>query len=337
MKTSIGTNSSVAFAASLLMVNSALAGPYSDFSGGTEGAPDNPIPRSDISIFEDSIVDYSPAPGVGSGFQNPSGGSASLGDLYSPVSRPTGLPLGFDRLYRPEVGSEPSSFHAGSGVTDNFSGDVNSSTDSYGFIGIDGPGSITVGFANPIFNGAGADFAVFENGFGFGGGFFAELAHVEISTNGSDFLRFPSISLNTEAVSTLGTFQLYDMTNVYNLAGKHGTNLGTPFDLNELVSAPEVINGDVDLNEINFIRLVDVVGSGELLDEGSPIAGLDLDSLGNPILDNWVTFDSSGFDYLGLPTGSVGAINVVPEPTAFALILGLSSLPFCLRRRRKRR
>ncbi|MEM1304738.1 MAG: hypothetical protein AAGG46_07560, partial [Planctomycetota bacterium] len=64
------------------------------------------------------------------------------------------------------------------------------------------PGVIILEFDFAIFDGPGADLAVFENAFDFTlSGFppefvFAELAFVEVSSNGVDFARFPSISLN---------------------------------------------------------------------------------------------------------------------------------------------
>lgn len=321
---------------SLVFVSPAWGGPYSSISGETAGAPDNPISRSDLSRFESSVVDYSPAPGVGANFQSYSTGFASLGDLYSPVPSPTGTNTPFDKLYQPEVGTEPIAFHDGT-ANSPFGGDVNDPADTYGFIGIDAAGSITLGFDLAITDGPGADFAVFENGFSFGGptSLFAELAYVEVSSNGSDFARFPSISLNTSATSTAGTFQGYDMTNVYNLAGKHARNSGTPFDLSELATDSLVTGGLLDLSAIEYVRLVDVVGSGELLDNGGvAIAGAALDSLGNPILDNWVTFDSGGFDYLGLPTGCVGVIHSVPEPSTLAAVCLAIVVAGNLRRRR---
>jgi len=302
----------------------AHAGLYSSYSGVTAGAPDNPIARASITAFESSIVNYAPSPGVGTNFSNSATGLRSLGELYSPLAAPSGTNTPFNRAYAPQTGSEPSGFHAGSAVNDPFSGDVNSITDTYGFIGIDAPGSITLGFAKPITNGVGADFAVFENAFAFGGAtsLLAELAYVEVSSNGVDFLRFPSISLNTAPTSVSGAFQGYDATNLYNLAGKHTSNWGTPFDLAELASNPLVTAGIVDITAIDYVRLVDVVGSGELSDGvGGFLPGVARDSLGNAILDNWLTFDSAGFDYVGLATGAVGVLNSVPEPTSAMLAL----------------
>jgi hypothetical protein len=318
----------------------ALAGPYAGVSGVTPGAPDNPIARGSLTTFESSVVNYAPAPGVGAGFVNYNTGFASLGELYSPVPSPTGGNSPFNKQYAPQIGTEPSSFHNGTASNSPFGGNVNDTTDTYGFVGIDSPGSITLGFgANRIVNGAGADFAVFENGFVFpnGNNLLAELAYVQVSSNGIDFAQFPSVSLNTAATAVTGTLQGYDMTNVYNVAGKNSANWGTPFDLSELVTNPFVGAGLLNLFDIRFVRLVDVVGTGNLIDaNGNVIPGIARDSLGNPILDNWVTFDSSGFDYLGLQTGAVGLVNfaAVPEPgTLVIALIGATGL-FWARRKR---
>ncbi|WP_309379923.1 hypothetical protein [Cerasicoccus frondis] len=164
------------------------------------------------------------------------------------------------------------------------------------------PGSLIVSFSEPIRDFTGADFAVFENGFisnyntgGTGiGGVWAELAYVEVSSNGVDFARFPSVSLTESAVGAYGTI---DARNVYNLAGKHvnayGNSWGTPFDLSELADHELVAEGKLDINAITHIKLVDVPGSGDFLD-----------SLGNPIYDGWVTWGSGGADIEAL--GAIG-------------------------------
>ncbi len=180
----------------------------------------------------------------------------------------------------------------------------------------DSPGYITVTFPTGIRNGSGADFAVFENGFTYGGanGLFAELAYVEVSTDGIHFARFPSISTNTAPLAGSGAFAGYDMTNVYNLAGKHAAGYGTPFDLDDLLDHDWVTAGLINLNCIQYVRLVDIPGNGSYLD-----------SLGNPILDNWLTTGTGGFDFR-LPAGlGIGVVHVVPEPAAM-LLLGLGGL-----------
>jgi hypothetical protein len=190
----------------------------------------------------------------------------------------------------------------------NSLGDLNSAEIAAGAT----PGYLTVTFPSGIRNGIGPDFAVFENGFAFGtpNGLFAEFAYVEVSTNGSDFARFPSFSTNAAPVIGSGAFAGFDVSNVYNLAGKHAANFGTPFNLDDLLAAPAVVGGSVDLNNIQFVKLVDIPGSGAFLD-----------SLGNPILDNWLTTGSGGFDFR-LPAGQgVGVLHAVPEPSTLVLAL----------------
>ena len=51
-------------------------------------------------------------------------------------------------------------------------------------------GSITLTFAHPLSDGTGPDLAVFENAFN---DTFLELAFVEVSSDGANFVRFPAI------------------------------------------------------------------------------------------------------------------------------------------------
>ncbi len=183
------------------------------------------------------------------------------------------------------------------------------------------PGSITVGFPTGIADGAGADFAVYENGFAYGSpnGLFMELAFVEVSSNGADFARFDGISTNTAPVAGSGGFSGWDTSNVYNLAGKHQSGWGTPFDLDQLTGHSLVQQGLVDLSDIQYVRLVDIPGTGFYTD-----------SLGNPILDAHPTTGSGGYDFR-LSEG-VAVINAVPEP-ATLLLLGMPAVRALLRRR----
>ena len=77
---------------------------------------------------------------------------------------------------------------------------------------------------------------------------------------------------------------------------------------------------NVDLDEINYVRLVDIVGDGSVLD-----------STGTPIYDAYPTHGTPGFDLSG-----IGVINAVPEPAVFAAAAGLLSVFVCISRRRRR-
>jgi hypothetical protein len=180
-------------------------------------------------------------------------------------------------------------------------------------------GSIVLTFAAAIRDGAGVDFAVFENGFWTEEGLFAELAFVEVSTNGFDYARFDAISLPTTPVG--GGIEI-DPTDYYNLAGDQPTGFGTGFDLSELANHPVVLAGDVHLQNIQYVRVVDVVGNGSTSD-----------AFMNAVYEPYPTvFSTGGFDLDG-----VGVINV-PEPDLlWMLVAGLLLLAIAPRGRRAAR
>jgi hypothetical protein len=152
-------------------------------------------------------------------------------------------------------------------------------------------GYAIVSFDNPIFDGEGFDFAVFENAFN---DEFLELAFVEVSSDSVHWARFPSISL-TDTTEQVGTFGTLQPEKIHNLAGKYRVLYGTPFDLSELPETP-----NVDVNNIKYIKIIDVIGSVKT-DKYS------IDSQGNKINDPYPTeFYSGGFDL-----DAVGAINVL--------------------------
>jgi hypothetical protein len=143
-------------------------------------------------------------------------------------------------------------------------------------------GSIVLGFAVPVTDGPGPDFAVFENGFSDG---FLELAQVEVSSNGLDFFPFPAYS-ETQTKQQTGPFDTLDARNLHNLAGKYRAGFGTGFDLNDLAGTP-----GLDIQSVRYIKVRDVIGS---LDP----AFCTRDALGRIINDPWPTdFESGGFDF----------------------------------------
>lgn len=186
-------------------------------------------------------------------------------------------------------------------------------------------GSATLTFANPITNKGGFDFAVFENGFKLNtvNNYFLELGHVEVSSDGTNFFRFPSDCL-TDSTTQIGAFAGMDPTNINNLAGKYVGGYGTPFDL-ELLKGKAGLN----INAVTHVRIIDVVGSVNS-SYGSR------DSKGKIINDPWPTeFASCGFDLDGVAVlnmvlsrpeeRTLEAFKVYPNPTAGILYLNDSN------------
>ena len=157
-------------------------------------------------------------------------------------------------------------------------------------------GSATLTFPRPIRNEAGPDFAVFENGFADN---YMEFAHVEVSSDGINFVRFPSVS-ETPLLPQLDNFSYGDCRYVHNLAGKYRQGFGTPFDLQELEHAP-------NLNFITHVRLIDVVGSTD------PTFGSS-DAFGNLINDSYPTeFPAGGFDLDAIAVLHELPLEIAPE------------------------
>ncbi|KAA5536094.1 T9SS type A sorting domain-containing protein [Taibaiella lutea] len=176
-------------------------------------------------------------------------------------------------------------------------------------VGIPGSGVVSLGdsgvavltFNYHIYNGSGADFAVFENGFSnpendsFA---YLELAFVEVSSDGIHYFRFPASSAMQDTVQ-IDNFTYSLASKYHNLAGKYVSGYGTPFDLEDLKN----IQG-LDINNISHVRLVDVIGSINPL-----YASMDKD---NHIINEAYPspYPSAGFDLNG-----VGVINSL-KPTS---------------------
>lgn len=144
-------------------------------------------------------------------------------------------------------------------------------------------------FEYPLVNGPGWDFAVFENALT---DTFLELAFVEVSSNGTNFFRFPSVSLTQTDIQT-GSFGETDPTKIHNLAGKYRSMYGVPFNLDDI---PD--DTLLNKNAIIYVKIIDVGGSV------NPFFA-SFDNLGNKINDPFPTpFNSSGFDL-----DAIGVIN----------------------------
>ncbi|MFT5731434.1 MAG: hypothetical protein ACJA2W_000521 [Planctomycetota bacterium] len=220
-------------------------------------------------------------------------------------------------------------------------------------------GDVTLGFDVTITNGPGADFTVFENGFVFSETVFAEVAMVEVSTDGTTFARFPT-RYNGDP-GPLGGFALLPYATYEGLTGglpglanvltnqvdpfNPVVSGGEAFDLAELVGQAEVVSGSVDLAAIHFVRIVDVIGGTINDSTGTPIwdsggdSGADIDAvavihhLGNtgpagPTADLYL--DAQGFCHfvLGDPDG-ISDLDL----STLSLSLDLQPLSFSQMRR----
>lgn len=146
-------------------------------------------------------------------------------------------------------------------------------------------GHLTLGFAAPITDAPGADFLVAENAFALAGSFwqsFAEVAFVEVSSDGVSFCRFPArywgpaTPPGAFATVPIGTYAgLAGQTPSFPLGAGDPRDVveagGDAFDLADLAGDPLVIGGVVNLAAITQVRLVDVVGGQSLDAAGAPI------------------------------------------------------------------
>jgi len=178
-------------------------------------------------------------------------------------------------------------------------------------------GVVTFILDNFLMDDNGPDFAIFENSFSNN---FLELARVQVSSDGTNFIEFPAHSLTPDTVN-IGGFGNIDPTNINNLAGKYRAQFGTPFDLSEL-------NGiaGLNINAISHIKLIDVVGS---IDHNYTAT----DTAGNLIIDPYPTpFATGGFDldalgliHVNLPSGidnpEDALLNIYPNPCKHSITI----------------
>jgi hypothetical protein len=180
---------------------------------------------------------------------------------------------------------------------------------SFDILSLGNGGQITLTFDGAIYNGPGADFAVFENSFS---DTFLELAYVEVSSDGNNFFRFENYSYTQSPVSAFGSV---DATNLSGYAGKYRAGYGTPFDLDEFSGT-----AGLDIDNILYVRLLDIVGDGTYFD----------DFPGNhPIYDPYNTTGSGGFDLEAL-----GVIHLAAVPLPASIYLFMAAFVFLLSRTR---
>lgn len=223
-------------------------------------------------------------------------------------SRIVGWATGVAELVRGPINkSDPLSPLASFGSSGNALGPAQG--DSFGVVSLGDGGWITLTFDRPIADGAGFDFAVFENGFADN---FLELAFVEVSSNGVDFFRFASTSL-TDPATQIGSFSPIDTTQIDNLAGKYRQGFGTPFDLAELAGVSALL----EIQRVTHVRVRDVVGSID------PLLGT-RDALGNLINEPFPTaFASGGFDLDAVAVLNQSTVPEIGSLAAWGIGIGL--------------
>lgn len=260
-----------------LLAAPALAGPFSSEIGGL------PVTSLNARAWISSVVSYAP-PSAGGGY--------SKNDAFA-ATPPTNAVVG-----------RPADFSLASTTAHVLS--------------LGNGGSIIVTFDTVIQDGPGPDFAVFENGFtdysdwtdtsretNTNSYAFAELAFVEVGSTTSAWARFPVTYLSDEVLHNFynpdqNRYSSQDVTLIDGLAGKHIHAQGTPFDLSSLSNDPQVTSGVVDLANIRFIRITDVIGDGSTKDQfGHPIYDPYYDkTAGYPVPGPTAATD--GFDLRGI-------------------------------------
>ena len=229
---------------------------------------------------------------------------------------------GLAEIDNPSLGYASYGGPNGSGTSANTApiGEPPSASTSYA-VALGQGGTATLTFAQPITNGAGYDFAVFGNGFSVGTQEWVKPAFVEVSSDGVNFFRFPSVSL-TQATTQVGSYGDLDPTNLYDLAGKDPAGYGTQFDLSEMAGVSPLLN----VGAVTEVRLVDCIG------DINP-AYATYDSQGHIVNGPWPASSLAGSE--GFCLAGVGVMNEVPEPTTLVLAAsGMAAVAmYCWQRR----
>ncbi|HVM61796.1 MAG TPA: hypothetical protein VMV72_13120 [Verrucomicrobiae bacterium] len=223
--------------------------------------------------------------------------------------------------------------------------------------------SITVTFGGPIPSGPGWNFAVFENSFldmssalaGRSGGtnfvydnsgtnlvpvargvnfIWTKLAFVDVSSDDTNWARFPATYLNTDVLfqATVPDSPQHwlsqDATMINGLAGTTALQYGTPFSLSVLTNNPNVRSGAVNLSNIRYIRLSDVIGDGSTTDQfGNVIYSPYYDGSKVPALVAAPDSATDGFCLRGVATLAVPVPTITGvqlAPSGF--LIGVSGL-----------
>lgn len=182
----------------------------------------------------------------------------------------------------------------------------------------------------------GADLIVFENAFpAAGGGTFAELVRVGVSTNGIDYAFFPTrctVPGPVEAYEGIDPAQVDGFAGVGEVRANVASNTidpfdpaaagGDAFDLADLSDDPLVTSSVVDLGRIYYLKLLDVLGDGS-----------EQDTAGRPVYDPTGMMDppysqptSADIDAVSVIHGLPAAIGGDANRDGWVNILDLGTL-----------
>jgi len=197
-------------------------------------------------------------------------------------------------------------------------------------------GSLTLGFTDAngsagwIADAPGDDFIVSENAMvsWYTGGTFIELLRVQVSSDGVHFAEFPTRCDQTTPIPPDFLYNTVDPSLYSGFAGTRPVLYdadsggpagqrdpydpddagGDPFDLADLAAVEDVVLGLVDVNHIQYVRLIDVNGDGSELDSnGQPI----YDPSG--LVDRWPD-DEDAYRPLSADVDAVTVIHGLREP-----------------------
>ena len=169
------------------------------------------------------------------------------------------------------------------------------------------------GGTNYVYDGQGTNLIPVARGNNF---IWTKPAFVDVSSDATNWARFPVTYWNTDVLfqasvpDTPDHWLSQDVTMIDGLAGKYVLQYGTPFSLSTLTNAPQVISGLVDLNNIRYVRLTDVIGDGSTTDQyGNVIRSPYYDGTQLPALVPTPDSSTDGFCLRGV------AILETPLPT----------------------
>jgi autotransporter-associated beta strand protein len=290
-----GSKSRAALCGALMPViamtgTNALAGPYSPLPG---QAGSTAIPASDSSI-----VEWASGATIVRGLRDVEDPTEYSSDPNSPLNHSF-----FGGSDGASIAASNASIAAGDGAITSTANTApigeppQPQQTSYG-VALGQNGYATLTFSQPITNGPGPDFAVFNNGFSSGSQEWDKPALVEVSSNGINFFAFPSVSL-TQTTTQVGDYGELDPTNLYDIAGNFPAGYGTPFDLSELAGVSPLLN----VNDVTQVRILSV--SGDI----NP-AYATRDSTGNIINAPWPAPTQAGSE--GFILAGVAVLNAAP-------------------------